>query len=62
MGAANRTPQRLGPQGRLLPQVVTKLFHITEPDKAFFGKKDYQQWRVIQVRLRLRLRLRGGTQ
>lgn len=27
--------------------VVTKLFHIIEPDVALFGKKDYQQWRVL---------------
>ncbi|PRW60347.1 Pantoate--beta-alanine ligase [Chlorella sorokiniana] len=32
--------------------VVTKLFHIVEPDAAFFGKKDYQQWRVIQRMVR----------
>ena len=28
-------------------QVVTKLFHIVEPDVAVFGRKDYQQWRII---------------
>ena len=30
-----------------MPQVVTKLFHIVEPDVAVFGRKDYQQWRII---------------
>ncbi|TYI19676.1 hypothetical protein ES332_A07G181100v1 [Gossypium tomentosum] len=32
--------------------IVTKLFHIVEPDVAVFGKKDYQQWRIIQRMVR----------
>ena len=32
---------------------MTKLFNIVEPDAAFFGKKDYQQWRIIQRMVRI---------
>ncbi|CAI5965123.1 unnamed protein product [Closterium sp. NIES-65] len=32
--------------------VVVKLLHIVEPDVAVFGKKDYQQWRLIQRMVR----------
>ncbi|KAG2501049.1 hypothetical protein HYH03_000868 [Edaphochlamys debaryana] len=32
--------------------VVTKLFHICEPDVAVFGRKDYQQFRVISRMVR----------
>ena len=29
-------------------RIVTKLFDIMEPDKSFFGEKDYQQYLVIK--------------
>ncbi|KAJ9548006.1 hypothetical protein OSB04_020549 [Centaurea solstitialis] len=32
--------------------VVAKLFNVVEPDVAVFGKKDYQQWRIVQRMVR----------
>lgn len=32
--------------------VVAKLIHIVDPDVAVFGKKDYQQWRLIETMVR----------
>ncbi|KAL3517783.1 hypothetical protein ACH5RR_020372 [Cinchona calisaya] len=32
--------------------IVTKLFNIVEPDVTVFGKKDYQQWKIIQRMVR----------
>lgn len=37
---------------RGITTVVTKLFNIVEPDVAVFGKKDYQQWRILQRMVR----------
>ena len=28
--------------------MVTKLFNLISPDQAYFGLKDYQQYRVIE--------------
>ena len=32
----------------LMVQVVSKLFHIILPTRAYFGKKDFQQLKIIQ--------------
>ena len=30
-------------------RVVTKLLNMTQPDFAVFGRKDYQQWRIVEA-------------
>lgn len=32
--------------------VVSKLFHIVEPDTAYFGQKDFQQVKIIELMIR----------
>jgi pantoate--beta-alanine ligase len=44
--------------------IVLKLFHLTQPDIAVFGKKDYQQWRMIEKMvedLNLNIDIMGGN-
>jgi pantoate--beta-alanine ligase len=42
--------------------VVSKLFHIVQPDNAYFGKKDFQQLRIVSLlaeELKFGIRLHG---
>lgn len=43
--------------------VVLKLFHITQPTRAYFGKKDYQQYLIVKQMVRdlhLPIKIVGG--
>ncbi|GBF49212.1 pantothenate synthetase [Leptospira ryugenii] len=33
--------------------IVSKLFHLVQPDLAYFGQKDFQQFRIIQEMVRI---------
>ncbi len=33
-------------------QIVSILFHLVQPDKAYFGRKDYQQFLILQTMAR----------
>jgi pantoate--beta-alanine ligase len=42
--------------------VVSKLFHIVDPDEAFFGQKDYQQFQIVSKlvdELKFNIKLHG---